>query len=126
MTRDPFIGYSLAKKEVDKMALSENELSALVGKRFGVPRLELVKNIFVFSCYTGLAYADVQNLRKDNIVIGIDGNPRLSSKRQKTKNAFRDSLLQLAQVILEKYEHDPYCQLKGALLPILSNQKMNA
>jgi len=126
LTKDPFTGFSLAKKEVDKVVLSENELAALVLKRFDIQRLELVKDIFVFSCYTGLAYVDVQNLRKDNIIVGIDGNKWLSSKRQKTKNAFRVPLLEPAKNILDKYANDPYCELNNALLPVLSNQKMNA
>lgn len=126
LTKDPFTGSSLAKKEVDKIALSENELAALVFKRFDIPRLELVKDIFVFSCYTGIPYVDVQNLRKDNIIVGIDGNKWLSSKRQKTKNAFRVPLLEPAKNILDKYEHDLYYELKNTLLPVLTNQKMNA
>jgi site-specific recombinase XerD len=95
----------------------------IIGKKFALKRLELVRDIFVFSCYTGLAYIDVKNLRQKHIRTSFDGNLWVMTKRQKTDVQSNIPLLDVAKQILEKY--------KGTLpdekvLPILSNQKMNA
>jgi integrase len=82
--------------------------------------------MFLLSCFTGLAYIDVFNLSKANIVIGIDGEKWISTHRQKTESASKIPILPLTQIIIDKYENHPQCINKDKLLPILSNQKMNA
>ncbi|MEO7049457.1 MAG: site-specific integrase [Ferruginibacter sp.] len=126
LQKDPFIGFNMAKKEVERTALTEYELKLLEAKRFPIQRLELVKNIFLFSCYTGLAYADVQKLNRSEIVIGIDGEKWVFTKRQKTDSPSRIPLLPVALSILQLYEDDPQCKLGDKVLPVLSNQKMNS
>jgi hypothetical protein len=74
----------MAKKEVERTALTEHELEKLSSTRFSIERLEIVKNIFLFSCYSGLAYADVQKLKRSEIRIGVDGEKWIFTKRQKT------------------------------------------
>ena len=86
----------------------------------------MVRDIFIFSCFTGLAYIDVCNLTKSNVSIGIDGEKWIFTHRQKTESVSRIPLLPIAQMTLDKYESHPQCLNQQKLLPILSNQKMNA
>jgi site-specific recombinase XerD len=79
-----------------------------------------------FSCYTGLAYADVKKLRRHEIVTGVDGEKWISTQRKKTDTSSKIPLLKPALAILQKYEREPLCISKGVLLPMPSNQKMNA
>jgi site-specific recombinase XerD len=85
-----------------------------------------VRDIFLFSCYTGLAYADVKKLKRSEIIIGIDGEQWLVSRRQKTDISARIPVLPAALTIIERYKNHPQCHDKDQVLPILSNQKMNA
>ncbi|WP_342083560.1 site-specific integrase [Dyadobacter sp. OTU695] len=124
--KDPFFAYRMPKTEVDRVALSAEELLTVIKKKFVTERLRLVRDIFVFSCYTGLAYVDVQKLRRSEITIGIDGGQWLQIKRQKTESRSSIPLLPEAINILNKYENHPQCASTSRLLPVLSNQKMNA
>jgi site-specific recombinase XerD len=126
LQRDPFIGFSLALREVEREALTVEELETMAAKEFGTDRLIQVRDIFLFSCYTGLAYADLQKLNRSEISFGIDGGKWIFTRRQKTDTASRIPLLPMAQSILDRYADHPQCQIKGQVLPILSNQKMNA
>ena len=120
------MGFKMTKREVERTALTEFELQVLSAKKFSVERLGLVRDIFLFSCFSGLAYSDVKKLKRCEIVIGIDGEKWLISKRQKTDITARIPLLPQALRIVDKYENDPQCILTERVLPILSNQKMNA
>lgn len=124
--RDPFTGYKLSKKEVNRVALTETEIRAISEKEFTTSRLTLVRDIFLFSCYTGLAYIDVKKLKRADIVTGVDGEKWVISNRQKTDTTYRIPLLQPAITILQKYETDSNGVNKDMALPVLSNQKMNA
>ena len=126
LTKDPFANYKSKVKEVTREFLTEKEIQSLMEKEFVSERLELVRDIFVFSCFTGLAYIDVKQLSQDNIVLGIDGDKWINKNRQKTDTNSKIPLLPTAQYIVDKYENHPVCKNKGNLLPILSNQKMNA
>lgn len=97
-----------------------------MNKKFVSERLELVRDIFIFSCFTGLAYIDVKQLTLDNISLGIDGDKWIFKNRQKTETASKIPLLPVAQEIINKYSEHPVCKNENRLLPILSNQKMNA
>ena len=90
-----------------------------------MPRLRQVRDIFIFCCYTGLAYADVKKLTREEITTGIDGEKWIWTSRQKTDTTTRVPLLPRALAILDRYKEDPQCLNKGRLLPVLSNQKMN-
>jgi site-specific recombinase XerD len=125
ISKDPFIGYSLRRKDVDTEFLVEHELNAILKKTFLTDRLNLVKDIFLFSCFTGLAYADVKKLKSSEIRIGIDGKKWLFIKRQKSTTPAPVPLLPLAIEILDKYKDHPRCVAEDKPLPILSNQKMN-
>jgi integrase len=121
-----FMGFKMTKKEVERTPLTETELKALMSKRFSSDRLNNVRDIFVFSCFSGLAYADVKKLKRSEIIIGIDGEKWLISKRQKTDISARIPLLPVALSLVDKYADHPQCISEDRVLPVLSNQKMNA
>lgn len=126
ITYDPFLCYDSKFVEVQRQFLDENELFALANKEFEIERIAQVRDIFLFSCYTGLAYIDTRNLKQENIGIGIEGNKWIFTSRQKTKTASNIPLLPQAEEIIEKYKDNVHCMVKGSLLPVLSNQKMNS
>lgn len=126
LSKDPFLNYKYSFNEVTRTFLNEPEIEMLFNKDFKNERLSQVRYIFLFSCFTGLAYIDTQKLTQENISIGLDGNKWIFTKRQKTKTASNIPLLPQAEKIIEKYKDHPTCSNTGKLLPILSNQKMNS
>jgi site-specific recombinase XerD len=124
--RNPFANYKAKVKEVERVYLSEDEIQNILNKDFKTERLSLVRDIFLFSCFTGLAYIDVKNLTKSHISLGIDGEKWIFTHRQKTESASKIPILPITQMIIDKYEDHPECNNQNKLLPILSNQKMNA
>ncbi|TXK21990.1 site-specific integrase [Pontibacter qinzhouensis] len=123
---NPFINYKAKVKKVDRVFLTEEEIGVMAAKEFAMDRLGQVRDVFLFSCFTGLAYVDVQKLKRSNIAIGIDGEKWIYKNRQKTDTSSRIPLLPTALKILEKYQEHPQCLNQDRLLPVLSNQKMNA
>lgn len=85
LTYDPFLCYDSKFIEVQRQFLDEQELFRLANKEFAIERTAMVRDIFLFSCYTGLAYIDTKNLTPKNIGYGIDGNKWIFTNRQKTK-----------------------------------------
>ncbi len=124
--RDPFARYQMSLKEVKKDYLTKEEIQTLYLKEFEIERLEHVKDIFVFCCYTGLAYADVKKLTPDNISIGLDGEHWIFVERTKTGSSSNVPLLPIAREIIDKYDNHPMVLNSGHVLPVISNQKMNA
>lgn len=126
LDKNPFANYKSKVKEVERVYLTENEIQSIIEKDFKTERLSLVRDIFLFSCFTGLAYIDVKNLTKSHISYGIDGEQWIFTHRQKTESASKIPILPVTQMIIDKYENHPQCLNEDKLLPILSNQKMNA
>ena len=126
LEKNPFANYKSKVREVERTYLSEDEIQSIIEKDFKTERLSLVRDIFLFSCFTGLAYIDVKNLTKSHISIGIDGEKWIFTHRQKTESASKIPILPVTQMIIDKYENHPQCNNENKLLPILSNQKMNA
>ncbi len=124
--KNPFANFKSKVKEVERVFLVEEELEVMANKEIKFERLALVRDIFLFSCYTGLAYIDVKQLSNLNINIGIDGFKWIFTNRQKTDTKSNIPLLPMAEEIITKYKDHPQCINQGKLLPILSNQKMNA
>ena len=120
--RDPFANYRFKWKQVSRDFLSEEELASIMEKKMETPTLEAVRDIFIFSCFTGLVYIDIANLRESDIVT-MNGERWIVTSRHKTGVSCNIPLLEVPQKILQKYEGK---DKKGRLLPILSNQKMNA
>jgi site-specific recombinase XerD len=126
LDKNPFANYKSKVKEVERVYLSEKEIQNIIEKDFKTERLSLVRDIFLFSCFTGLAYIDVKNLTKSHISFGIDGEKWIFTHRQKTESASKIPILPVTQMIIDKYDNHPQCINEDKLLPILSNQKMNA
>ena len=126
LDKNPFANYKSKVKEVERVYLSEGEIQNIINKDFKTERLSLVRDIFLFSCFTGLAYIDVKNLTKSHISIGIDGDKWIFTHRQKTESASKIPVLPVTQMIIDKYADHPQAINEEKLLPILSNQKMNA
>jgi site-specific recombinase XerD len=126
LTVNPYINYKPKQKAVHREALTKEELLQLTKKKFDVERLRTVRDMFVFCCYTGLAYVDVHKLKRSELVKGIDNNLWIYTNRQKTDTLSRIPVLPAALSIIRAYEDHPQCIVKDTLLPIMSNQKMNA
>ena len=124
--RDPFINYKCKIVEVDRAFLSQEEIEIMFNKVFATERLNQVKDIFLFSCFTGLAYADVKKLSYKNIGFGVDGERWIFINRTKTDTRSNIPILPIASFLLEKYKDHPQVINQEKLLPILSNQKMNS
>ncbi len=126
LVRDPFLNYKLTKREIHREALSDEELDKISKRNFSTDRLNQIRDLFVFSCYTGLAYIDVKNLRQDQLITGMDGETWLVTHRQKTQAPTRLPLLPEAMKIIMKYKNHPIVEVTGKVLPTPSNQKTNA
>ncbi len=123
MFGDPFANYKIKIEKVDRGYLTEDELHAIIKKELVSQRLEQIRDIFIFSCYTGLAYIDVKNLLKENIQKSFDGNFWIKTKREKTGIPVNVPLLAIPQMIVKKYENKVK---NNYLLPVISNQKLNS
>lgn len=123
---DPLRKVKLKLEEVDKPFLNEIELQKIIGKSLPIPRTAHVRDVFVFCCFTGLAFVDVKSLTAKDIETGKDGEIWIKKQRHKTKQWAHVLLLPPAKQILEKYKTHPECIRKGVLLPVLTNQKMNS
>lgn len=98
----------------------------MIDKEFSIHRLEVVRDIFIFCCFTGLAFTNVKNLRHQHLISDNKGNKWIFKTREKTDNMCHIPLLDIPLKIIEKYESYPECKLKGVLLPVPSNQRMNS
>jgi site-specific recombinase XerD len=126
ITADPFLSYKAKLKKVDRGFLTQEEIDSISGKELSILRLAQVRDIFIFQCYTGLAYADIKKLRPEHIVKGADGQQWINTRRVKTDTMVNVPILPAAQAILDRYADHPQCINMGFLLPVLSNQKMNS
>jgi site-specific recombinase XerD len=125
LSKDPFKSYKITTKETHRNFLLKEELDILMNKEIEVVRLDQVRDIFLFSCYTGLSYSDVMNLTQKDITIGIDGEQWIFTTRTKTDTSSRIPLLPVPKSIIEKYKHHPKVIHSKKLLPQLSNQRLN-
>ncbi|UEG53371.1 site-specific integrase [Mucilaginibacter daejeonensis] len=123
---DPYINYKPKQKAVHREVLTKEELDCLIKKEFKIERLRTVRDMFVFCCYTGLAYVDVHKLKRSELIQGIDGDLWIYTNRQKTDTISRIPILPVALSIIHAYEDHSQCSVKDTLLPVMSNQKMNA
>jgi integrase len=122
LTSDPFLNYKVKLKKVDRGYLTQQELDLLTRKSFALERISQVRDIFLFQCYTGLAYCDVKKLTKENIMLDGEGQFWIKTHRTKTKTNVHVPLLPKAIEILKKYL--TFSEIY--VLPVSSNQKMNS
>lgn len=122
--RDPFAKFSLKFIKTERHFLTQPEIEKILKFHSDKSYLNKTRDIFIFACYTGLSYIDVKNLKKANIVKGIDGNDWIYTSRQKTDQTVKIPILSIAGQIIEKYKNDMKSQ--DRLLPVFSNQKLNS
>ncbi len=121
--KNPFVNYKIKTETIEREFLSEEELKILLTTDFENERIERVRDVFIFSCFTGLAYIDIKNLHPEDIIKSFDNKLWIIKERQKTKVQSRILLLDIPLKILKKYENKLQ---NNKLLPVLSNQKMNS
>lgn len=126
ISKDPFVNIRFKLEEVERDFLEDHEIKAMIDKVITIPRLAQVRDVFIFSVFTGLAFSDLKGLRTEHLVRDNNGDMWIRKARQKTKNMCNIPLLDPARLILEKYKDHPECENKDVLLPMLCNQKYNA
>ncbi|MAM29590.1 MAG: integrase [Flavobacteriaceae bacterium] len=122
LLRDPFVLYKPKKHKKKIIFLTDEELKSLEKYIFKIKRLERVKDMFVFCCYTGLAFKEMANLKKTDINKGFDGKLWVNVDRSKSGKEYRVPLLPNAKKISEKYKNHP----SKYVLPDITNQNFNA
>ncbi len=126
VNKDPFFHWKAKWKKVEREVLTELELRTMMKREFKMKRLEQVRDIFVFCCFTGLAYTDVQKLSQNHIVVKMNGTRWIKINRSKTDSRSTIPLLPAAEEIIKKYANHPITLQNGLLLPVISNQRTNA
>jgi len=122
---NPFANFHITTQKTHRGFLTPEELHIIETKEIHVHRIQKVRDIFIFCCYTGLSFSDVEKLSHNDISTGIDGEKWLIIYRKKTGHRSPVPLLPQAKAILDKYKDDPESNAKGTLLPVNSNQRMN-
>jgi len=122
----PFENYKIKLPKKKIQYLTQAELDRIDQCDFKVERLNIIRDIFIFACYTGLAYAESESLTPDCITTGMDGELWLNIHRRKTKKEYQVPLFPRALEIIEKYKNHPICLKRGKCLPVPSNVKFNA
>lgn len=126
LDKDPFIKFQAKFEKKERAFLTPEELQSIELKEFCFERLQIVKDLFVFSCYTGLSYVDVMDLTEDNIVLGIDGKHWIHTGRRKTGLSVKIPILGTPLGIIKKYENHRKLTNTASLLPKITNQKLNS
>jgi site-specific recombinase XerD len=123
--RDPFIGFSLGCKPVERPYLEQHEIESIMNYKPEKENLELIRDLFIFSCFTGLAYADVKSLKASEIVKTSDGVEWIKTKRTKTKTKANIPLLPIPKSIILKYANLDSLDAEDLIFTVYSNQKVN-
>lgn len=126
MTDNPFCGVRFKQTQSNREFLSEEELHIIMEKEFNIPRLEIVRDIFVFCCLSGLAFTDIKHLHPGHITKDPNGEDWIRKPREKTNNMCHIPLLDIPALIAEKYKNNPICVQKNMVLPVPCNQRMNS
>ncbi|MEQ9285397.1 MAG: site-specific integrase [Cyclobacteriaceae bacterium] len=126
IVKNPFRGYKPSQAKTKIVFLQPDELDRIENKVFDLDRLDLIRDFFVFSCYTGLGYAEAANLTPNDLTLPVDGFRWIDSTRIKTDRQFKVPILPKAEKIINKYSSHPLVVNRGTVLPIYSNQKVNS
>lgn len=111
---DPFAKFKIKREIVERDFLTNEELQRIINHNFTTSRLQRVRDIFIFACFTGLSYSDLRTLEPQHILKDENGRMWIKKKRVKTGILFRVPLLPIAKLILDKYREEE------RLLPILN------
>lgn len=124
--RHPFPTYKIKMPKKKIEYLTQVEIDRIANTDFKVERLNVIRDLFIFCCYSGLAYSEVSNLAPRDLTIGMDGEQWMSILRKKTNKHYQVPLLPQTLELIDKYKQHPTCIQKGRLLPVPSNVKFNA
>ncbi len=122
---DPFNNFKLHFKRTEREFLTEQELGAIVKVQLSTPILQKVRDLFMFSCYTGLSFIDLVQLKPHQVIAGSEDVKWISTTREKTSTAVNIPLLEPAVNILERFKDDPSATVNETVFPKISNQEMN-
>ena len=126
LDKSPYNQFKTKLEQANRDFLTKDELCKLETKEIDLDRLSIVRDIFIFACYTGLAYSDISKLSPEHIQTRDDGNQWIIINRTKTKSQCSIPLFPNAIEILERYSDYPEPLLRGRVLPVASNQKLNS
>ena len=127
LSEDPFINKRYTRTVANREALTEKEVKSIMALNLtALPRLEQVRDIFIFCCFTGLAFVDISTLTRNQIIEDEHGECWIRKKRQKTDELSCIPLLDIPRRIADKYKNHPTVIAKGVVLPVISNQRMNS
>lgn len=121
LEKDPFIMHTAKVVKKNIIFLTHEELLQLENHQFKTDRIQIIKELFLFCCYTGLAFKEMSFLKKSDIITGFDGNLWIVVKRSKTDRDYKVPLLPRAQKVLQIYNDDT----SELVFPKISNQKFN-
>jgi site-specific recombinase XerD len=124
--RDPFVKFKPKLEKRERGFLTDAELKSIENLSISIERLSVVRDLFIFSCYTGISYSDIMHLKRNDIKLGMDGNYWIMSKRNKTGVPFKIPLLATVETLIEKYKNHPRTHFSNKLMPKLSNQRLNS
>lgn len=125
ISKDPFVNYRAKLDHVERDFLTQDELDRIIQKEIHNTRLDQIRDVFVFGCYTGLRFSDISQLTPDHISVDIKGNKCILQKTQKSGKQVMIPLLSVPLSIIDRYKQAPECVNKNRLLPVISNQKTN-
>ncbi|WP_282085249.1 site-specific integrase [Aquimarina algiphila] len=124
--RDPFVKFKPKLEKKEREFLTKSELLEIENFQSSIERLMMVKDLFVFSCYTGMSYIDIMKLTPDNISCGVDGNHWIMTERKKTGIPVKIPILPVVASLISKYQDHPRTEFRNGLMPHISNQKLNS
>src|SRR5690606_28711094 len=124
--RDPFVKFKPVLEKKEREFLTDSELKSIENLFSPIERLTVVKDLFIFSCYTGISYGDIMKLTNNNVLTGIDGNQWIMGKRNKTNIPFKIPILPTVERIIKNYKDHPRTYSNGKLMPSISNQRLNS
>jgi site-specific recombinase XerD len=122
----PFTQFQCSYKNPERVFLTQEEIDKIKNKEFTIDRLTKVRDVFLFQCYTGFAYADLFKFDQNALSLGIDGDYWITTTRKKTGNRESVPLLPIAMEIIEKYREHPFCVEHNRLLPVNTNERYNS
>nr|WP_297169588.1 site-specific integrase [uncultured Dysgonomonas sp.] len=126
LDKDPFRNFACKVQPVERDFLTEEEILKIKSKKISIERLDIVRDAFVLACYTGLSYIDIKGLTKGHIIKGVDGEQWIYANREKTNVMSKIPILPEAEKIIIKYSSGQYYKDTGCVIPVPSNQKVNA